>query len=53
MKDARHPSRRSYSGTALSNTCEPAAHSLKLVDSASSREMLPGQGAVDGGYAFG
>jgi hypothetical protein len=31
----------------------PAAHSSKLVDSVSSWKMTPGQGAVDGGYAFG
>ena len=39
-----HPSRRSYSSTALSNTCAPAAHSSKLVDSASLWEMPPAQG---------
>ncbi|HEX8808307.1 MAG TPA: lysozyme inhibitor LprI family protein [Xanthobacteraceae bacterium] len=31
------PSRRSYSSTALSNTCAPAAHCSKLVHSASFR----------------
>jgi hypothetical protein len=39
-----HPNRRSYSSTALSSTCAPAAHSSKLVDSASLWEMPPAQG---------
>ena len=38
------PSRRSNSSTALSKTCAPAAHSSKLVDSASLCEMPPAQG---------
>jgi hypothetical protein len=39
-----HPSLRSYSSTALSSTWAPAAHSVKLVDSASLCEMPPAQG---------
>src|SRR5271154_5867919 len=38
------PKRRSNSNTALSKTCAPAAHSSKLVDSASLCEMPPAQG---------
>ena len=39
-----HPNVRSYSNTALSSTWAPAAHSSKLVDSASLCEMPPAQG---------
>src|SRR5215469_11612526 len=35
------PSRRSYSSTALSRTCAPAAHCSKLVHSASLWEIPP------------
>ena len=44
LKFSNHPSRRSYSRTALSRTCAPAAHSSKLVDSASLCEMPPRHG---------
>src|ERR1700722_17931070 len=40
----RHPSPRSYSSTASSSTCAPAAHCSKVVDSASLWLMPSWQG---------